>query len=182
MSINRMSPRTNSSGKMSFNTIAISAFLAVASVSAFFISERPMTHNEAKMYCAGGHSRLLDVYTGNIEDVKEQLAGQKAWIGSWDYNYYNDACMSFHNGHIGEENCETRRLAACNNPSAVLKSTREEGEAPVLQPVNELTEEIVEEIFSRDARARQAAIEAAEKLPPCADDESTSEQAEKVEI
>ena len=113
---------------MAIKTAFFSALLALASVSGLLLSPEPLTHNQAVMFCATHRTHLADVTSSNLEQVKHELNQQPAWIRSWDYNFYNNACIQFVNGHIGQVNCEEKHVAACNNP-VVLKSTHEEHQA-----------------------------------------------------
>jgi hypothetical protein len=115
---------------MAIKTAFFSAILALASVSGLFLSPEPLTHNQAVMFCATNGARLADVTSASLEHVKHELNGRAVWIGSWDYNYYNNACMEFVNGHIGAIDCGEKLVAACNN-RAILKSTNEEQQGEV---------------------------------------------------
>lgn len=114
-------------------TMAIKSALLLAlasTASALIISPEPLTHNQAKMFCASQNSRLLDVTSHTRDSVIGELAGKAAWIGSWDYNFYTGECVHFINGHIGGADCEHKLFAVCNSP-VVYKSTRDvfEGQA-----------------------------------------------------
>lgn len=115
---------------MVIKTAFVSAILALTSVSGLLLSSEPLTHNQAVMFCATNGVRLADVTSASLEQVKHDLKGQAVWVGSWDYNYYNNACLQFVNGHIGSINCEEKVIAACNG-HAHLKSTFGEEQAKV---------------------------------------------------
>ena len=100
------------------NFLVCAALFASAAVTAasadILVSPTPMTNNQAVMYCADLGSRLLDVTSVTTASVNQHLAGKVAWIGSWDYNFYNRACIAYSNGHIGTEDCSALHFAACN--------------------------------------------------------------------
>ena len=109
---------------MAIKTAFVSALLALTSVSGLFLSPEPLTHNQAVMFCATNGARLADVTSASVEQVKHDLKGQAVWVGSWDYNFYNNACLQFVHGHIGSINCDDKLVAACND-HIYLKSTHE---------------------------------------------------------
>jgi hypothetical protein len=112
---------TRRNTNMSINTFVALAAIVSTAVSGLVLSPEKLTHNQAKMFCATKGTTLADVTSANMESVKVQLKGQQAWIGSWDYNYYNNACLEFNNGHIGTEACDRVNVAACNDV-VLLKS------------------------------------------------------------
>lgn len=166
---------------MIFNTLAVSALLAAASVSSLIISPEPMSRNMAVKFCAEKNVHLADVTSVNKDDVNSQLAGKKAWIGSWDNNFHNNECLYRHNNHVGTTNCDDKLFAACNN-LLVYKSTRDVEVNLVQRPINELTEEIVDEIFGREEADRLAVIAEAEALPTCAEEVAESVEDSKREL
>lgn len=121
---------------MAFKSALLLALASTA--SALMISPEPLTHNQAKMFCATQKSRLADVTSDNRDHVIGQLAGKDAWIGSWDFNFYSGQCMYFSNGHIGAVDCEEKKIAICNDP-VVYKSTRDVQDAQDAQ-VEEVAE------------------------------------------
>lgn len=107
------------------NSLVFAALFASAAVAVsanILVSPTPLTNNQAVMYCADLGSRLLDVTSATTASVNQHLAGQVAWIGSWDYNFYNRGCLAYNNGHIGSEDCSALLFAACN-PVNLLNPT-----------------------------------------------------------
>ena len=90
---------------------------AIGAVYANHISPCPLTHAEAVAFCASQGSTLASVNAGNLAALSAQAGYTPKWVGSWNGDNYNGACLTLNQGTVVTADCSAKYQAMCN-PSA----------------------------------------------------------------
>ena len=92
------------------------AFLAIfAALSTAFASSSncPMTHAQAVAYCASQGSNLVGVTSANLAALSAQAGYAPKWVGSWNGDNYNGACLVLSQGTVVVADCNAQNQAMC---------------------------------------------------------------------
>ncbi len=88
---------------------------AIGSVYSINISSCPLTHAEAVAFCAAQGSYLASVNVGNVAVLGAQAGNSPKWVGSWNGDSYNGACLTLNQGTVVTADCHSKYQAMCNS-------------------------------------------------------------------
>lgn len=92
----------------------LALFAAVGAVYGSQVSPAPLTHAEAVAYCAAQGSRLANVNQANLAALTAAAGHTPKWVGSWNGDNYNNACLILTQGTIVTADCNRKYHAICH--------------------------------------------------------------------